>query len=76
MINIKKFGSSLLKIDKSYKNINIYYVGHITKKDVNNVNIHSVNSLYFIIDKVDQYTEESHGNIYLTLVSTYKTKEI
>ena len=62
MINIKKFGSSLLKIDKkSYKNINIYYLGHITKKDVNNVNIHSVNSLYFIIDKADKYTEESHG---------------
>ena len=77
MINIKKFGSSLLKIDKkSYKNINIYYVGHITKKDVNNVNIHSVNSLYFIIDKADKYTKESHGNIYLTLVSTYKNKEI
>ena len=33
MINIKNFDSSLLKIDKkSYKNIGIYYIGHITKK--------------------------------------------
>ena len=33
MINIKDFGSSLLKIDKkSCKNIDSYYVGYITIK--------------------------------------------
>ena len=33
MINIKNFGSNLLKIDKkSFKNIYIYYTGYITKK--------------------------------------------
>ena len=33
MINIKNFGSNLLKIDKkSFKNIYIYHTGYITKK--------------------------------------------
>ena len=33
MINIEDFDSSLLKIDKkSYKNIDIYYIGYITRK--------------------------------------------
>ena len=34
MINIKYFGSNLLKTDKkSYKNMDIYYIGFITMKD-------------------------------------------
>ena len=34
MINIKDFDWNLLKIDKkSYKNIDIYYIGYITMKD-------------------------------------------
>ena len=33
MINIKNFNPNLLKVDKtSYKNIDIYYIGCITKK--------------------------------------------
>ena len=31
--------------------------------------------MYFIIDKVDGYIEESNGNKYLTLVSTDKKKD-
>ena len=35
MINIKNFDSNLLKIDKmSYKNIDIYYIGDITMKNI------------------------------------------
>ena len=34
VVNIKDFDSNLPKIDKkSYKNIAIYYIGYITKKD-------------------------------------------
>ena len=34
MMNIKDFDPNLLKIDKkSYKNIDIYYIGYITVKD-------------------------------------------
>ena len=47
IINIKNSDSDLLKIDKnSYKNIDIYYIGYITKKNFDYVNIHSVNPLY------------------------------
>ena len=47
---------------RSYKNINIYYIGYITKKDSEYVNIHSINSLYFIVDKVDGSIEEKEEN--------------
>ena len=55
MINIKKFNSDLLKIDKkSWKNIDIYYIGYITMKGFDYGNIHSVNPLYFIAREVDE----------------------
>ena len=76
MINIKYFVSNLLKIDKkSYKNIDIYYIGYITIKNKNDyVNIYSVNPLYLIIDKVYGYIEEKNRNKYLILASTDKIK--
>ena len=77
MINIKNFHSSLLKIDKkSYKNIDIYYIGYIIVKDSEYVNINSVNPLYLNIKKVEEYVEEINGNKYLTLVFTVKNKEV
>ena len=43
IINIKDFDSNLLKIDKkSYKNIDIYYIGYITMKDFDYVKVNSV----------------------------------
>ena len=78
IINIKIFDSNLIKIDKkSYKNIDNYHIGYITIKRVKDYgNIHSVNSLYLIIDKADTYIEESNGNKYLVFVSTDKNKEV
>ena len=60
MINLEDFDSNLLKIDKkSYKNIDIYYIGYITIKKVDDYeNIYSVNLLYLIIGKVDGFIEE------------------
>ena len=76
-INIKNFDPNFLKVDKKlYKNIDIYYIGYITKKDSDYVNFDSVNSLYLIINEVDGYVEEINGNKYLTLVSTDKNKEV
>ena len=47
LINIKDFNSSLLKLDKkSFKNINLYYIGYITKNDEYKIN--SGNSLYLL----------------------------
>ena len=77
MINIKNFHSNLLKIDKkSYKDIDIYYIGYITMKDSDYVKINSVNPLYLIINEVDGYFEEINWNKYLTLISTDKNKEV
>ena len=81
MINIKDFDSNLLKIDKkSYKNIDIYYIGYITIKSISNYDsINSTNPLYFIIGEVDRNIEEKNGNKYLllnTLASTDKNKEL
>ena len=50
MINIKKFDSNLLKIDKkSYKDIGIYNNGHITIKRIDDY--YSVNNNYSIKNK-------------------------
>ena len=74
IINIKGFDSNLLKIDKkSYKNIDIYYIGYITMKDSDYVKINSVNPLLLIVDKVDG-SEEKNGNKHLTLVSAKKPR--
>ena len=76
MINIKNFDSDLLRIDrKSYRYIDIYYIGCITKNDFEYVNIHRVNSLYFIVDKVDGFIEEKEGNKYLNFASKITTKK-
>ena len=60
MINIKKFDSNLLKIDKkSYKDIGIYNIGYITIKKIDDCeNIYSVNPLYMRVDHASGYTKE------------------
>ena len=61
MINIKNFDPNLLKIDqKSYKNIDIYYIEYITMKDSEYVKINSVNPLYLIVNEVDGYIKEEN----------------
>ena len=66
MINIEDFDPNLLKIDKkSYKNIDIYYIGYITEEDSYYVKINSVNPLYLIVTKVDGYINEKNGCKYL-----------
>ena len=77
MINIKVFGPSLVKIDKkSYKNIGIYYIGYVTMKTSDYLNINIVNRLYIIINDVDGSVGEKNGNKYLTLASTDKNKKV
>ena len=77
MINIKDFDPSLIKIDiKSYKNIDIYYIGYITTKSSSDCeNINSVNPLHLLIGEVDGYIEENNGNKYLTFASTDRKKK-
>ena len=77
MINIKKFDSNLLKIDKiSYKDIVIYNTGYITIKKIDDYkNIYSVNPLHLIIDHASGYIEEKGVNKYLVFDSTDENKE-
>ena len=72
MINIKKFDSNLLKIDKkSYKDIGIYNIGYITKKKIDDCkNINSVNPLHLNITHASGYIEEKGVNKYLVFDST------
>ena len=77
MINIKGFDPNLLKIDqKSYKNIDIYYIGYITVKDSDYMKINCVNPLYLIISEVDGYIKEKNGSKYLVFDSTNENNEV
>ena len=65
MINIKIFDSNLIKIDnKSYKNIDIYYIGYMSIKSISDYeNIYSVHPLYLITGKVDGYHRKRQRSI-------------
>ena len=78
MINIKNLDSNLLKTDqKSYKNIDIYYIGYITIKKIDDYkNIYIANPLYLIVNTADGHIEEKNGSKYLTIASTDKNKEV
>ena len=71
MIDIKKFDSNLLKVDKrSHKNIGIYNIRYITIKKIDYYeNIYSVNPLYLIITHASGYIEEKSVNKYLVIDS-------
>ena len=78
IINIEEFNSSLLKIDKkSYKDIDIYYIGYITiRKTGDYENIYSVNPLYLKIGKLDGHIKENNECKYLVFDSTDENKEV
>ena len=75
MVNINDFDSNVLKIDKkSFKNIAIYYIGYITKKD--EYKITSVNPLYLTVHEVDSFIEEKEGSKYLRIALTDHNSEV
>ena len=71
MINIKKFDSDLLKIDKkSYKDIGIYNIGYITVKKIDDYeSIYNAKPLYLIIAHASGYIKEKGVNKYLVFDS-------
>ena len=77
-INLNDFDASMLKVDKkSYKDIDIYYIGYVTFKEIANCNnINSVNPLYLMIDKMIGHFEEKSGNKYLVLDDVNENKEV
>ena len=78
MINIKNFHSILLKTDKkSYKDIDIYYIGYSTIKKFGDCeNIHRVNLLYLIIHSATGHFKEKNSEKNLILDSTDKYEEV
>ena len=78
IIDLKDFEPNLVKIDKkSYKNIDIYYIGYISiKKSDDCENIYLVNPLYLCIDHANGYIEEKNGNKYLIFDSADENKEL
>ena len=77
-INLKDFDASMLKIDKkNYKEIDVYYIGYVTFKEIANCNnINSVNPLYLMIDKMIGHFEENSENKYLVLDDIDENKEV
>ena len=78
IIDIENFDAKLLKIDKkSYKDINIFNIGYVTKKKIGDcTNINSVNPLHFSINHVNGYIEEKDSKKYLVFNSTDENKEL
>ena len=78
MINMKKFDSNLLKIDKKSDNdIGIYNIGYITSKKLGDYeNIYSVNPLYLTIVHASGYIEEKCLNKYFVFNSADENKEL
>ena len=77
MTNIKNVETNKIKINKQlYKNIRIYYIGHMTVKYLSQLKTKSVNPLYLTIDKINGYIEESNLNKYLTLFPTDESQDI
>ena len=88
MIDVWKFESNLLKIDKRlHRDFDIYYIGYDTIKKLSNChcnydcdcdyeNIRSVNPLYLIIHSARGYFEEKYNEKYLILDSTEKYEEV
>ena len=75
MINLKDFNPKLLKLDrKSTLDINIYYIGYVTKKA--EYNIDSVNPLYLLINDLDGFIEEEEGSKYLNISLTYNNNDV
>ena len=75
LINLEKFNPSLLKLDKkSSKDINIYYIGYVTKKSEDNIN--SVNPLYLLIKILDGFIDEKEGYKYLSITLTDSNNDV
>ena len=88
IIDIKKFESNLLKIDrKLHRDFDIYYIGYHRIKKLSNCNcncncecnyknIRSVNPLYLLIHSATGYFEGKYDKKYLILDSTEKYEEV
>ena len=74
-ISMINFNAENLKLDKkSVMDINIYYIGYVTKKPEHNIN--SVNPLYLFINDLDGFIDEKNGNKYLNISLTDSNDDV
>ena len=65
----------MLKLDKKTPvNLDIYYIGYVTKKPEYKIN--SVNRLYLMINRIDGFVAEKDGDKYLSIASTDRNSEV
>ena len=78
IIDIKGFQSNLLEIDKKqYKDIDIYYIGCITIKKLDDCeNIYRVNPFYLLIYSATECFKQKNSEKYLVIDSTEKYEEV
>ena len=76
IIDLENFKSNFLKIDKkSYKNIDIYNIGYVTIKTIDDFeHVNSLNTLYLRITHANVCIEEKDENKYLVFDSTGEKK--
>ena len=61
-LNVSNFETGNLKLDKkSWKDIDIYYIGYIDKSKPSDWKVNSVNPLYLIVNKVFRFVGEKNG---------------
>ena len=54
--------------------LDIYLIGYVDKKPDWNVN--SVNPLYLMINRIDEFIEGKNGNKYLNIADTVRNNEV
>ena len=68
LINLGNFSMNNLKLDKkTWKDIDIYYIGYVDKNKPEDWCVNSVNSLYLMINKVFCFVGEKDGVKYLKI---------
>ena len=68
LINVLNFEANNLKLDrKSWKCIDIYYIGYVEKDKSSNWSVNNVNPLYLIANKVYGYISEKNGIKFLSI---------
>ena len=68
LINLSNFSMNDLKLDKkTWKDINIYYIGYVDKNKPEDWCVNSVNPLYLMINKVFCFVGQKDGIKYLKI---------
>ena len=75
LIKLFDFNPNMLKLNKkTFKGIDIYYIGYVTKEEEYKFN--SANPFYLLIYKIDGFIEEKRENKYLNIAFTDNNDEV